>query len=77
MAGTAHSTLGAERRKARHYGMQALYKWYMTQSPPADIEAVCKAAKRSVLLRDSAGEAPAITITDFRLAADRVRAAIA
>ena len=44
---------------------------------PADIEAVCKAAKRSVLLQDSAGEAPAITITDFRLAADRVRAAIA
>jgi transitional endoplasmic reticulum ATPase len=44
---------------------------------PADIEAVCKAAKRSLLLQDSAGEAPAITITDFRLAADRVRAAIA
>lgn len=30
---------------------------------PADIEAVCKAAKRSLLLRESAGEAPAITIT--------------
>ncbi|MFT4614661.1 MAG: N utilization substance protein B [Bacteroidia bacterium] len=24
-----HSTLGAERRKARHYGMQALYQWHM------------------------------------------------
>ena len=44
---------------------------------PADIEAVCKAAKRSTLLPDSAGGAPAITIADFRLAADRVRAAIA
>jgi transitional endoplasmic reticulum ATPase len=44
---------------------------------PADIEAVCKAAKRSILLRDSVGETQAITIDDFRLAADRVRAAIA
>jgi transitional endoplasmic reticulum ATPase len=44
---------------------------------PADIEAVCRAAKRSLLLRNSAGETPAITIADFRLAADRLRAAIA
>ena len=24
-----HNTLAAERRKARHYGMQALYQWHM------------------------------------------------
>ena len=44
---------------------------------PADIEAVCKAVRRSILVRDSAGEDPVITIDDFRFAADRVRAAIA
>jgi transitional endoplasmic reticulum ATPase len=43
---------------------------------PADIEAVCRAAKRSLLLRNSAGDAVAITIADFRVAATRVRAAI-
>ena len=39
MSKTGHSTLGAERRKARHYGMQALYQWYMAQSALAEIEA--------------------------------------
>lgn len=34
-----HSNLGAQRRKARHYGMQALYQWYMTDANLADIEA--------------------------------------
>lgn len=28
----------AARRKARHYGMQALYQWQMTKDPLADIE---------------------------------------
>lgn len=28
----------AARRKARHYGMQALYQWHMTQNPLQDIE---------------------------------------
>jgi transcription antitermination protein NusB len=39
MSKDGHSTLGAERRKARHYGMQALYQWYMAQSALSDIEA--------------------------------------
>lgn len=34
-----HNTLAAERRKARHYGMQALYQWYMAQAPLNEIEA--------------------------------------
>jgi len=29
----------AARRKARHYGMQALYQWQMTKNPLNDIEA--------------------------------------
>ncbi len=29
----------AARRKARHYGMQALYQWHMTQAAPHIIEA--------------------------------------
>ena len=29
----------AARRKARHYGMQAIYQWQMTQNPLNDIEA--------------------------------------
>lgn len=29
----------ATRRKARHYGMQALYQWHMTQAAPHIIEA--------------------------------------
>ena len=28
----------AARRKARHYGMQALYQWQMTKDPVSDIE---------------------------------------
>jgi N utilization substance protein B len=36
---TAHNTLAAERRKARHYGMQALYQWHMAGAPVSDIEA--------------------------------------
>lgn len=39
MAKREHNTLGAERRKARHYGMQALYQWYMAQAPLNEIEA--------------------------------------
>jgi N utilization substance protein B len=35
----AHNTLAAERRKARHYGMQALYQWHMAGAPVSDIEA--------------------------------------
>ncbi|MDG2048490.1 MAG: transcription antitermination factor NusB [Halioglobus sp.] len=35
----AHNTLAAERRKARHYGMQALYQWHMAGTAVSDIEA--------------------------------------
>jgi N utilization substance protein B len=35
----ARNTLAAERRKARHYGMQALYQWYMAGASLTDIEA--------------------------------------
>jgi N utilization substance protein B len=34
-----HNTLAAERRKARHYGMQALYQWHMAGAAVSDIEA--------------------------------------
>ena len=34
-----YNRLAAERRKARHYGMQALYQWYIAQAPVNDIEA--------------------------------------
>ena len=34
-----HNTLAAERRKARHYGLQALYQWSMAGAPLSDIEA--------------------------------------
>ena len=34
-----HNTLGAERRKSRHYGMQALYQWLMAGAPLNEIEA--------------------------------------
>lgn len=34
-----HNTLAAERRKARHYGMQALYQWHMADASLATIEA--------------------------------------
>jgi len=36
---TVHNTLAAERRKARHYGMQALYQWHMAGASLATIEA--------------------------------------
>ncbi|MDG2273102.1 MAG: transcription antitermination factor NusB [Halioglobus sp.] len=34
----AHNSLAAERRKARHYGMQALYQWHMAGAAVSDIE---------------------------------------
>jgi N utilization substance protein B len=39
MSKTARNTLAAERRKARHYGMQALYQWHMAGASLAVIEA--------------------------------------
>lgn len=39
----AHNTLAAERRKARHYGMQALYQWQMAGAAVSDIEAEFRA----------------------------------
>jgi N utilization substance protein B len=39
----AHNTLAAERRKARHYGMQALYQWHMAGASLAAIEAEFRA----------------------------------
>jgi N utilization substance protein B len=35
--------LAAERRKARHYGMQALYQWHMAGASLSDIEAEFRA----------------------------------
>lgn len=43
MATSARNTLAAERRKARHYGMQALYQWHMASAPLAAIEAEFRA----------------------------------
>jgi len=43
MAKAAANTLAAERRKARHYGMQALYQWYMAGAPLRTIEAEFRA----------------------------------
>ena len=40
---TGHNTLAAQRRKARHYGMQALYQWYMAGANLKDIEAEFRA----------------------------------
>ena len=40
---SGHNTLGAERRKARHYGMQALYQWLMAGAALTDIEAEFRA----------------------------------
>ena len=37
------NTLAAERRKARHYGMQALYQWLMAGASLHDIEAEFRA----------------------------------
>ena len=39
MAAKQHNSLAAERRKARHYAMQALYQWYMAGATLTDIEA--------------------------------------
>ena len=39
MAPKPHNTLAAERRKARHYGMQALYQLTMAGAALSDIEA--------------------------------------
>lgn len=39
MAKKMSNTLAAERRKARHYGLQALYQWYMAQAALNEIEA--------------------------------------
>jgi len=38
-----HNSLAAERRKARHYGMQALYQWHMAGAALNDIEAEFRA----------------------------------
>ena len=43
MGTSARNTLAAERRKARHYGMQALYQWQMAAAPLAAIEAEFRA----------------------------------
>jgi N utilization substance protein B len=43
MSKPAHNTLAAERRKARHYGMQALYQWHMAGASLNDIEAEFRA----------------------------------
>ena len=40
---THHNTLPAERRKARHYGLQALYQWHMAGAALNDIEAQFRA----------------------------------
>ena len=39
MSRGSHNALAAERRKARHYGMQALYQWQMAGADLAIIEA--------------------------------------
>lgn len=39
MTKPVRNTLAAQRRKARHYGMQALYQWQMAGGSPTDIEA--------------------------------------
>ena len=43
MTDKPRNTLAAERRKARHYGMQALYKWYMTGAALNEVEAEIRA----------------------------------
>ena len=43
MGKPVHNTLAAERRKARHYGMQALYQWHMAGASLTDIEAEFRA----------------------------------
>lgn len=39
----ARNTLAAERHKARHYAMQALYQWHMAAAPVGQIEAEFRA----------------------------------
>jgi N utilization substance protein B len=39
MGSQVHNTLAAERRKARHYAMQALYQWHMADAALNVIEA--------------------------------------
>lgn len=39
----ARNTLAAERHKARHYAMQALYQWHMAAAPVNQIEAEFRA----------------------------------
>ena len=39
----AHNSLAAQRRRARHYGMQALYQWHMAGASVTDIEAEFRA----------------------------------
>ncbi|MFT4824616.1 MAG: N utilization substance protein B [Halioglobus sp.] len=39
MSKTVQNTLAAQRRKARHYGMQALYQWHMAGTSLSIIEA--------------------------------------
>ena len=34
-----HNALAAQRRKARHFGLQALYQWTLSGASPSDIEA--------------------------------------
>ena len=36
---TEHNALAAQRRKARHYALQALYQWTLSGASPSDIEA--------------------------------------
>ena len=43
MGKPTHNTLAAERRKARHYGMQALYQWHMAGASLTAIEAEFRA----------------------------------
>ncbi len=37
--GVSSRPLGQRRRKARHYGMQALYRWHVNGGSPGEIEA--------------------------------------
>ena len=43
MTRQVRNTLAAQRRKARHYGMQALYQWHMAGAPLSAIEAEFRA----------------------------------
>lgn len=43
MTSPSSSSLSAQRRKARHYAMQALYQWQMAGARPSDIEAEFRA----------------------------------